>query len=176
LFPDQNNNPKTNMKNFIIAATAASICILVSGCASIVDGGPKTVRINSKPAGANFTVYDQEGKAVASKTTPASVSLERGDGMFRGQNYRVAFEASGYRPGETQIKSEVNGWYYGNIAFGGLIGMLVDGSTGAMWTLSPADITYNLVSSVTSSSAASTDAQSSPNETPQRQTSPDGRQ
>lgn len=89
---------------------------------------------------------------MACKSTPASVSLQRGDGMFKGANYRVAFEASGYRPGETWIESDVNGWFYGNIALGGLIGMLVDGSTGAMWTLSPADINCNLVSSTPASS------------------------
>ncbi|HEV2437638.1 MAG TPA: hypothetical protein VG077_16715 [Verrucomicrobiae bacterium] len=53
-FPPETINPKSiiNIKNIIRAATAASIGILASGCASIVDGGPKTVRINSNPAGA----------------------------------------------------------------------------------------------------------------------------
>lgn len=181
--PKPQQKLKTNMKSLIIPLTAACVCILVSGCASVVDGGPKTVRINSKPAGAEFTVYDREGKAVASKTTPASVSLQRGDGMFKGANYRVAFEAPGYSPGDAQIKSEVNGWYYGNIMFGGLIGMLVDGSTGAMWTLSPTDINYNLVSSTPASSPEeltkaqstanpSTDAKSSATESRQDDISP----
>jgi hypothetical protein len=36
------------------------------------------------------------------------------------------------------IDGAINGWYFGNILFGGLIGMLaVDPSTGAMYTLKP---------------------------------------
>jgi len=35
----------------------------------------------------------------------------------------------------------LNGWYIGNLLFGGLIGLLiVDPLTGAMWTLDPKDI------------------------------------
>jgi hypothetical protein len=42
----------------------------------------------------------------------------------------------------------VDGWYFGNLLFGGLIGLLiVDPATGAMYKLEPNEINCNLVSS-----------------------------
>lgn len=36
----------------------------------------------------------------------------------------------------------MNGWYIGNLLFGGIIGLLiVDPATGAMWTLIPRKLT-----------------------------------
>jgi hypothetical protein len=46
-----------------------------------------------------------------------------------------------------KIKSKIDGWYFGNLIFGGLIGLvIVDPLTGSMWTLSPRELTYNLIS------------------------------
>ena len=40
-----------------------------------------------------------------------------------------------------KLDSSLSGWYFGNIIFGGLIGMLiVDPVTGAMYNLTPAKI------------------------------------
>ena len=136
------------MKKIIITSALATVCILISGCASIVDGGAKTVRINSDPSGAKVSIVDKKGKAVATQTTPASISLKRNSGFFSGEKYKLVFEAPGYYPSETYIQSTVNGWYFGNIIFGGVLGLLiVDPATGAMWTLSPKEVNWNLVSS-----------------------------
>ena len=116
----------------------------------LVQGRPRTVQINSNPSGANFTVFDKEGKQVESRTTPATVRLDRCHGFFNGEDYKVAFESAGYYPGEMHIHSKLNGWYFGNILAGGAIGFFfVDPLTGAMWNLSPNGVTYNLVSSTT---------------------------
>jgi hypothetical protein len=62
-------------------------------------------------------------------------------GYFKGQNYRLEFELPGHAPAEVHLDSSVSGWYFGNLAFGGLIGMLiVDPLTGAMFNLSPEKI------------------------------------
>lgn len=43
----------------------------------------------------------------------------------------------------------MDGWYFGNILFGGLIGFLiVDPATGAMYTLKPDTLNVHLVSNV----------------------------
>ncbi|QYM78788.1 hypothetical protein K0B96_16015 [Horticoccus luteus] len=43
------------------------------------------------------------------------------------------------------IRPEMSGWYWGNILFGGLIGMIVvDPITGSMWNLSPDRIEHPL--------------------------------
>jgi hypothetical protein len=43
------------------------------------------------------------------------------------------------------VEGQVNGWYFGNIIFGGLIGLLaVDPATGAMYTLQPRQVETTL--------------------------------
>jgi hypothetical protein len=43
------------------------------------------------------------------------------------------------------LKATLSGWYFGNIIFGGLIGMLaVDPATGAMWNIEPGKIDRKL--------------------------------
>jgi hypothetical protein len=135
------------MKKILMVSTMALTCVLVSGCASIVDGGRKSVKIDSNPSGAKFTVYDEKGTLVISQTTPAKIKLERFHNYFDGEDYKLVFEYPGYYPGETFIKHKIDGWYFGNIIFGGLIGLVVvDPLTGSMWTLSPRKLDYNLVS------------------------------
>ena len=51
----------------------------------------------------------------------------------------------GYLPLERQLEASINGWYFGNIIFGGLIGILiVDPATGAMWKISEENINVKL--------------------------------
>ena len=134
------------MKAITIVPLLAMTLILCSGCASIIQGSHKTVQISSNPSGAKFTIYNKAGKVIESRATPASVSLERSSGYFCKENYKVVFEETGYYTGETELKGSINGWYFGNLIFGGLIGLLiVDPATGAMWTLDPQELTYNLV-------------------------------
>ncbi len=136
-----------HMKKIPLVSALAMACILVSGCSSIVDGGDKSVRINSDPAGAKLTIFDKEGKPVDSRTTPTSINLKRSHGYFAGEKYKLVFEVPGYYSGETYVQSTIDGWYFGNLLFGGLIGILiVDPATGAMYTLSPRELTYTLLS------------------------------
>ena len=129
----------------------AIIPILLAGCASIVDGGPKTVQVSSNPPGAKLTVFNKKGKEISVQTTPATISLKRAQGYFSGEDYRLVFEHAGHYPFERHIKSTVNGWYFGNFVFGGLLGLLiVDPATGAMYTLSPKELDCNLISSAVS--------------------------
>ena len=136
------------MKKITGIILACLCCAFFTGCASIVDGGSKTVQISSNPEGAKVTISNKSGKDISVLTTPATVSLERSSGYFSGEDYKLVFAMPGYYPSEVHIKSTVDGWYFGNIIFGGLIGFLiVDPATGDMYNLSPREVTRNLVSS-----------------------------
>jgi hypothetical protein len=142
------------MKIYPLVLATALAALLLSGCASIVDGRPKVVTITSDPPGAKVTVADNRGHTISENTTPASISLKRGDGYFVPAKYKLMFEAPGYYPSEVTLKATLNGWYFGNIVAGGAVGLfLVDPATGAMWTFSPSDIHRNLIPSTTSLSA-----------------------
>jgi ribosomal protein L40E len=114
-------------------------CTVLTGCASIVDGGPGTVMIASTPSGARVRVNDKGGSTVATGNTPLTVKLDRGSGYFASAKYDVIVEKDGYAPYRERIEGELNaGWYLGgNLVFGGAIGwLIVDPLTGAMWNLS----------------------------------------
>jgi hypothetical protein len=130
----------------------ALIPLLFTGCASIVDGGPKTVHFNSNPEGAKVSVFDKKDKEVAVITTPGVLALDRG-GFYSRDWYRVDYELPGYYPYEMHIKSKLDLWYLGNIVWGvfGLVGVtiaygVVDPATGNMWTIAPRDVNCNFVS------------------------------
>jgi len=122
----------------IATVTLAAIAISLCGCASIVDGRTPRISINSSPEGAKLTILNKSDREVLTGTTPIVANLKRSRGYFQGEQYRLIFELAGYKRTEALITSKVNGWYVGNIFFGGLIGMLiVDPATGAMWSLHP---------------------------------------
>jgi hypothetical protein len=119
--------------------------LLSGGCASIIHGGPRTIAVNTQPAGAKATVTKEGGGVVSVNTTPFTIALEPKKGYFKGQPYNIKLELPGYRPVEVAVRPELSGWYFANIVFGGLIGMLiVDPATGSMWNLSPEKIEQSM--------------------------------
>lgn len=134
------------MKTKIDLAVLFVVPLLFSGCASIVDGGDKPVQITSNPEGAKVTVSDQEGEQLGITNTPATVTFARSAGYFKGETYTLHFELPGYYPYNAYVVSELDEWYFGNILFGGLIGeLLIDPSTGDMFTLSPRKVNCNFI-------------------------------
>ncbi|WP_145152988.1 hypothetical protein [Pseudomonas oryzihabitans] len=119
-----------------ISVLSAACLLTLSGCASIVGNSQYPVAVKSTPAGASFTIKNRSGEVVHTGTTPGTVTLKSGSGYFKGEAYTVTFHKDGYADTTTQLSSSMSGWYWGNILFGGLIGMLiVDPLTGAMYKL-----------------------------------------
>ncbi len=133
----------TNKKHLTLRALCVSVltatALFSSGCASIVHGGQRNITINSTPSGAKVVIIKADtGLPVHNGVTPLTVSLDPKRGYFKGQAYTLKVELEGYNSAEVAIKPELSGWFFGNILFGGLIGMLaVDPATGAMWNLTP---------------------------------------
>jgi uncharacterized protein YceK len=123
----------------------AGACLAMSGCASIVHSGPREIPVASTPAGAKVSIYDRSNTLVMTNTTPFVAKLDTKFGYFKSQTYRLVFEMPAYQSAEVQLDSSVSGWYWANLAFGGLIGMLiVDPLTGAMYNLAPDKIEQTL--------------------------------
>lgn len=128
------------------ASLALIASLLTSGCASIVHGGARVITLNTSPAGATATISKLGSDEVVHRgVTPLTVSLEPKRGFFKGQSYNVRFNLAGYQTATLQLRSELSGWYFGNILFGGLIGMvIVDPATGSMWNIAPDKINHSL--------------------------------
>lgn len=114
----------------------AILSSLITGCASIVSDSSYPVIIQTSPVGASFSITDNRGVTIHNGATPSTVTLKSGDGYFSGAKYTINFEKPGHTPTTVVVDSTMDGWYIGNLLFGGLIGMLIiDPATGAMWKL-----------------------------------------
>lgn len=130
---------------YVTAMLGACACITIGGCATIVHGGPRDISVESTPPGAIVHIYDRSNTLVQINTTPFVAKLPTRYGYFKGQRYRVVFELPDHAPAEVNLQSSVSDWYFGNLIFGGLIGMLiVDPLTGAMYNLSPDKVEMGL--------------------------------
>lgn len=114
------------------------IAFNLHGCATIVSGTTQTINVNSSPAGA--TVKAEPGGIKT--TTPGKLVLKRSTGP-----YKITFSLDQYEPYSATLITETNGWAWGNLLFGGIIGVIVDGSTGAATKLSPDTLNVTLVKS-----------------------------
>lgn len=118
----------------LLAACAASLAL--ASCASIIGKSNYPLNVASNPAEAHFTITDKSGKVIHEGTTPQVVTLKSSHGYFEAERYDIKFDKAGFASKTYTLTGEINGWYFGNLLFGGLIGMLiVDPLTGAMYRL-----------------------------------------
>src|SRR5438045_124497 len=96
-----------------VAALAAPLAALA--CASIMHGKSQDVNIASQPSGASVTVDNQ-----ALGMTPVVAKLKRKD------KHVITVKMDGYQPFEMTTTRSTSGWVWGNVVFGGLIGLAVD--------------------------------------------------
>ena len=138
----------------LIAAVSAASLLSLTGCASIVGDKEQSVTIDSTPSNADVVITDERSSEVFEGETPTTVTLKKADGSyFGGKDYSVTIGKDGYESRTVAISSTPNGWYVGgNLLFGGLIGwLIVDPLTGAMYSLSPDEISADLGDSVATS-------------------------
>jgi hypothetical protein len=145
------------MKGKVILLCVLVAAVFSQGCASIVSKTNREVALRSYPKGATVTITDKRGKEVFEGATPTTVRLKTG-GPYSTRKYAITVSKDGYETENRIVKSAINGWYFGNLFFGGLIGLcVVDPLTGAMWTLSPRelDVTLTAVDASPSTPSAS---------------------
>lgn len=126
------------------------VVLLASSCASIVSKSSYPISINSVPSAATITVTDKKGVEIYKGATPATMNLKSGAGFFTKASYQVKFQLDGYEERIVPINFKLDGWYFGNVVFGGFIGLLiVDPATGAMYKLDTEYLNETLTKSVT---------------------------
>jgi len=113
------------MRNKIISCNLV-LTLLLSSCATIMSGSKQNVKFSSNPSTATIFIDEVEvGK------TPFEIKL------LRKSEHTVMIKLDGYQTYETKLTKKLNGWFVGNILIGGLIGLIIDPITGAMYSLSP---------------------------------------
>jgi len=111
-------------------------CAFLSSCASIVSKTNWPVSIDSKPEGVHVSITNKRGVEIFTGKTPLVTKLKSGSGFFTKESYTVVMTYNGIEKRTINLECSINGWYFGNLFIGGLIGMLiVDPATGAMYKL-----------------------------------------
>lgn len=112
----------------LLSLTLLSLTFLTS-CASIMHGTRQSIGISSNPSNAYVWVDRQ-----LIGNTPMIVEMTRKD------NHIVRIELEGYQPYEATFSRQLSGWVFGNIIFGGIIGLAVDAISGGLYVLTPDQI------------------------------------
>jgi hypothetical protein len=120
----------------IVLGAIAMVVALIAGCASIVGGGStQQINISSNPEGAVIWQGKLKNKQVVDLVdtglrTPTNITLPRRGAV-------VVLKKEGYQDTNLVLTQKVNGWFFGNIIIGGLIGSSIDISTGASMKFDP---------------------------------------
>ena len=98
------------MRKVFAFISIVAVVTLFSSCATIVAGGDPSVTITT------------EKQTYPNVTLPAVVQVKRK--KLDGQRIRI--EAENYKFQDIVLRKAVNGWAFGNILLGGIIGWSVD--------------------------------------------------
>jgi hypothetical protein len=104
------------------------------GCASIIHGSKQKLTFGSTPTGATVDVTDAMGVSHGTCITPCTLDLKRKN------QYKATLRKDGFEPVELVVNKNGDGWVWGNLLFGGIIGLVVDFSSGAAYKLSPSEL------------------------------------
>lgn len=135
---------KKSKKNIIpLVILCAGSLVVGAGCATIMSGTTQKVKISSVPDSANVKIERMTGAQSVpywEGKTPTTAKLHRKD------SYLVTISLDGYERAEVTVEyGGMNGWIWGNIAFGGILGIVVDAISGADIKLKPDEIRVELV-------------------------------
>ncbi len=106
-----------------------STITFLTGCATIMHGTRQSVGIASNPSSASVWI----DKSYVGNT-PMIAEMSRKD------NHIVRIELEGYQPYEATFSRQLSGWVFGNVIFGGVIGLAVDAISGGLYMLTPDQI------------------------------------
>lgn len=113
-------------RTLLIPFTLLTVLVL-TGCATLVDGGPSRLEATSTPEGAEVVAVGLANGERLTGTTPTSFTLDKGS------DYELTFELDGYESETVVVRRTVNGWFFGNF-FLGVVPMVVDAATNNIWS------------------------------------------
>jgi hypothetical protein len=114
------------MPNNLSRLTLVSLVMILSGCASIIEGRSEQILVNTSPDGASCSFVRNNEPIGTVTPTPNSIMIEK-------TKYDIMIKCNkpGYDEATYFGKSGIDDWVFGNILFGGLIGWGIDSATGS---------------------------------------------
>ncbi|WP_461211281.1 hypothetical protein [Desulfocurvus sp. DL9XJH121] len=98
--------------------------VVLSGCASVVSDNKSVTYIETDPENVRCELHGQD--FVRKITAPGSISLPS-----EAAPIIIACKTDGYYTTTQEIDTKMDGWIFGNIIFGGIIGGVIDVARGA---------------------------------------------
>jgi len=112
----------------MLVATA----ILTSSCATVVKGGSQAITVKTDPPGAACELIRKGTTLGLVNPTPGTAQIGKGAGALD-----ITCKKQGYLDATLSLSSSVQGWTFGNIILGGIVGIVVDAGSGAMHEYQP---------------------------------------
>jgi len=112
---------------------------LSAGCATLTKGSSQAITVNTDPSGAMCTMTRDAKPVAVVNSTPGSVPVEKARGTIA-----VLCQKQGYQDAAGALAAEFQPMTFGNILFGGIVGVVVDAASGAM-NQYPESVTISLI-------------------------------
>jgi len=123
-------------------AVLAAVVMLTAGCATITKGASQNITVDTDPTGAACTLTRETKTLAVVNPTPGSVSIPKASTPITVVCRKAEFlDAAG------TLTSQFQAMTFGNILFGGLIGVAVDAASGATHEYDPI-VTITLVPAI----------------------------
>lgn len=123
-----------SVKRPLVLMLLSGFIMSSAGCATVMTGKYQTIPVTSEPPGVK--VRADTGETIL---TPGNFHL------IRNQEHTLVAEYPDYEPQQLRLHNKAQGWVWGNILLGGVIGLIVDCSSGASDELIPKEVHFNFV-------------------------------
>lgn len=100
------------------------LALATQACASVVSDDKSTTYIETDPENARCELHGQDFKRIIN--TPNSISLPA-----EAAPLTIACKAAGYATTTENLDTKADGWIFGNILLGGIVGIAIDAARGA---------------------------------------------
>lgn len=110
-------------------ATIVASSLILSSCASIFTSSDKKVTFKGVPGTTVIDVDKNTQVAEIGKNGFAEAKIRKG---LKSKTLKA--EKEGYEPRTASLDTKIQGWWWGNLVLGGVVGMGIDAATGKMMT------------------------------------------
>ena len=122
----------------VFFVSLVSVAFLVSGCASICSKSQYPVTVTTNAPDADILIRNADsGMIIQDGKSPLAVTLPASKSFFTPANYQCEVKVEDKRQYRT-ISASIDPFFFGNFIIGGIIGMAIDGASGAMYKLEDA--------------------------------------
>lgn len=122
------------IKRSLVIMLLSGFIMSSAGCATVMTGKYQSIPVTSEPPGVK--VRADTGEMII---TPGKFHL------IRNEEHTLVAEYPGYEQQQLKLHNKAQGWVWGNILLGGVVGLIVDCASGASDELIPKEVHFNFV-------------------------------